>query len=224
LQGQANPACLSPAPCPWQTNQLTGWSELQTVPLRLDFAAGQAGSTSNTFTISIDHSANGTAGLDALTNFVASSNVTITGGIPSGITFSTSNGGDTWNYTFEATVSDNNEAFVTFNTRLRAGAHAFTGASLQAKGAGTLQFVKPAAAPGTPDLTLNKTALTAVSPGQTMTYSLSYRNVATGTNSATGVQLTDLLPSAVTYVPGSCTGGCTFDSFSNSLSWSLGTI
>src|SRR4029077_20067859 len=64
LQGQNNPPCASPSPCPWQTTNLTGWAELQTAPLRLDFDTGQSGN-SNTFTISIDHAANGTAGLES---------------------------------------------------------------------------------------------------------------------------------------------------------------
>ena len=52
-----------------------------------------------------------------------------------------------------------------------------------------------------------------------MTYTLSYRNAATGAaNNATGVQMTDVLPAQVSYVPGSCTG-CTYDSVSKSLSW-----
>src|SRR5207249_3010 len=158
-------ACVSPAPCPWQTNQLMGWAELQTAPLRLFFAALQLGNDPQTFTISIDHAAGATAGLESLTNFATSSNVSITGGIPGGIAFSTSSGGDVWNYTFEASISDNNAGFVTFNTKLRAGAHNFSGASLQVKGAGTLQFIKPAAAPGSPDLTLTKSAISAVAPG-----------------------------------------------------------
>ncbi len=224
LQGQSNPACTTPSPCPWQGNQLTGWAELQTAPLRLDLPSGQQNDNPGTFTISIDHAANGTAGLESLTNFAASSNVTVIGGIPGGIVFSTSNGGDTWNYTFTVDMTDNNEGFVTFNTRPRAGAHAFGGASLQVKGASTLQFIKPAAAPGTPDLTLTKSALSSVSPGQTFTYTLQYQNVATGSNSATGVQLTDTLPSNATYVANSCTGSCTYDSVSKTLTWNLGTI
>ncbi|MDP9318162.1 MAG: S8 family serine peptidase, partial [Actinomycetota bacterium] len=223
LQGQSSPACSSPLPCPWQSNQLTGWAELQTAPLRLFFAAGQAGSTSNTFTISIDHAAGSTAGLESLTNFATSSNVSIAGGIPGGITFSTASGGDTWEYTFTASISDNNAGFVSFNTKLRAGAHNFSGASLQVKGAGTLQFIKPAAAPGAPDLSLTKTAITAVSPGQVISYTLSYRNLASGSNSATGVQLTDTLPSNISYV-GGCSSSCTYDSVSGTLTWNLGTI
>jgi hypothetical protein len=225
LLGQSNPACGPPAPlpgCPWQTNQLTGWAELQTAPLRLYFAAGQLGNDPQTFTISIDHAAGATAGLESLANFATSGNVTITGGIPGGITFT--NGGDNWDYTFTASISDNNEGFVSFNTKLRAGAHAFNGASLQVKGAGTLQFVKPNAAPGTPDLTVTKSGLSAVSPGQTFTYTLQYQNVATGSNSATGVQLTDTLPANATYVTGSCSGSCIYDSVSKTLTWNLGTI
>src|SRR5204863_169658 len=82
-------------------------------------------------------------------------------------------------------------------------------------GASTLSFIKPAAAPGAPDLTLTKAALTSVSPSQTMTYTLTDRNIATGSNNATGVQLIDTLPANVSYVSSSCTGGCTFDSLTN---------
>ena len=45
LQGQNNPACVSPSPCPWQTTNMTGWAELQTVPLRLYFNPGQNGAS-----------------------------------------------------------------------------------------------------------------------------------------------------------------------------------
>jgi uncharacterized repeat protein (TIGR01451 family) len=222
LQGQNNPACVSPSPCPWQTTNLQGWAELQTAPLRLAFDPNQSGS-SNTFTISIDHANSNSAGLESLKNFTVSPNVTITGGIAGGIAFSTSSGGDIWNYTFTATISDNASGFVAFDTRLRAGAHAFTGASLQVKGAGTLSFVKPAAAPGSPDLSLTKTAIAAVSPGQVISYALSYQNLASGSNSATGVQLTDTLPANITYL-GGCSGSCTYDSVSGTLTWNFVSI
>jgi uncharacterized repeat protein (TIGR01451 family) len=232
LQGQNNPPCVSPSPCPWQTTNLSGWAELQTVPLRLFFSPNQSGN-SRTFTIDIDHANGRTQGLDGLVNWSKSANVTgitIASGLPTGVTFSSltnGSGATTWSYTFTVSVSDNNEGFIQFNTQLLAGAHDFTGAALQVKGAGTVGFVKPLAAPGSPNLLLTKTALTAVSPGQTLTYTLSYRNQASGsgsTNSATGTQLTDVLPSEVTYVNGSCTPTCTYDSLSRTLSWSLGTI
>src|SRR5207244_966874 len=134
LQGQSNPACsIANTHCapPWQDDQLTGWTELQTIPMRLFFAAGQGSSTSNTFTITVDHAAGATAGLGGLTDFATSSNLSITGGIPGGITFSTSSGGNLWNYTFTASISNNNEGYLLFNTQLRAGAHNFSGSSLQ---------------------------------------------------------------------------------------------
>ena len=152
------------------------------------------------------------------------SNVTM-----SAITFSSSTNGagaTTWTYSFTVDMTDNNAGEILFSTRLLAGAHNFTGASLQIKGAGTLSFIKPTAAPGAPNLVLTKTALTAVAPGQTMTYTLSYQNTASGsgaTNQATGVQITDVLPAEVTYVPNSCTG-CTYDALSRTLSWELGAI
>ena len=78
LQGQSNPACsIANTHCapPWQDDQLTGWTELQTIPMRLFFAAGQGSSTSNTFTITVDHAAGATAGLGGLTDFATSSNL-----------------------------------------------------------------------------------------------------------------------------------------------------
>ncbi|MEY2524905.1 MAG: thermitase, partial [Ilumatobacteraceae bacterium] len=114
LQGQSNPGCSSGGLCPWQTTGLTGWSELQTVPLRMFFVAGQLGASARTFTVSIDHSAGSSAGLAGLTNFAKSSNVTVTGGLPGGITFTTTQGGDVWNYTFTAVTSDSNPGFVSF--------------------------------------------------------------------------------------------------------------
>ena len=141
---------------------MTGWAELQVVPLRLYFAGGNTTTDSNTFTINVDHSNGKTQGLDGLKNWSSSPNVTLSGGLPTttstgGVTFSTSNGGALWNYTFTVSKTDNNEGWIEFTTQLLAGAHLFPGNSLQVKGAGTVGFVKPAAAPGSPDLVLTKT-------------------------------------------------------------------
>jgi len=222
IQGQNNPVCVSPSPCPWQTTNMSGWGELQTAPIRLFLPSGQQNANATSFSLDIDRSAGGSQGLESLQFVSKTPNVTM-----SAIVFSASTNGSgatTWTYTFTVSMTDNNAGEIDFTTRLLAGAHAFTGNSLQIKGAGTLSFVKPAAAPGTPDLTLTKSALTAVAPGQTMTYTLSYRNVASGAaNNATGVQITDVLPSQLTYVANSCTG-CVYDSLSRSLSWDLSTI
>ena len=222
LQGQNNPPCASGGTCPWQTANLQGWAELQTVPLRLFLGPNQQNHNPGSFTIDLDRSDSGSAGLEGLTNFAPSSNATM-----SAVTFSKNtigSGAETYSYTFTVNMTNNLAGEIRFDTRLMAGAHNFSGKSLQVKGAGTLGFNKPGPAPGTPDLTLTKTALTAVSPGQQLTYTLSYRNAATGSaNGATRVQMTDVLPAQVTYVNGSCSG-CVYDTLAKTLSWDLGSI
>ena len=211
---------LAPTLCPWQTTNVTGWAELQSAPVRLWLGPNQGADVTTSFTIDVDHASGTGPGLDGLTFVSKSANVTL-----GPITKVVKGGGDTWSYTFTVKLTDNAEGEVRFTTRLLAGAHNFTGSSLQMKGAGTLGFTKPAAAPGAPDLQLTKTALTSVAPGQTMTYSLAYRNAATGgANAATGTQLTDTLPASLAYVQGSCTGGCTFDPVSRTLTWEPGSI
>ena len=218
LQTQNKVPCVSPSPCPWQTTLAQGWAELDTPPVRLFLPAGQLGDSPTEFTLSVDRAGN-VPGLEGLTFVSKSSNVTM-----SPITFSSSStGGETFNYTFTVDMTNDSEGEVRFTTRLLAGSHAFTGASLQIKGAGTIGFNKPAAAPGTPDLQLTKTGLTTAAPGQTLTYTLAYQNLVSGGDAATGVQITDVLPAEVSYVAGSCTG-CTYDSTSHSLSWILGSV
>ncbi len=70
-----------------------------------------------------------------------------------------------------------------------------------------------------PVLAVDKAASVAnVTPGQQVSYTLSYRN--TGTDAATGVVLTDSLPPELTFVSASSGG-----SFSGgTVSWSLGTV
>ncbi|HJQ48979.1 MAG TPA: S8 family serine peptidase, partial [Gaiellaceae bacterium] len=228
LQTQNNPACSSGGICPWQTTNPTGWGELQTVPLRLLFAAGQSG-LSNSFSISVDHSDGRTQGLDGLTNWSTScslSGITISGGVPTnGVTFASSTNGSgatTWTYTFTVTDNSSTACEIDFFTQLLAGSHQFTGTSLQIKGAGTIGFTKPTAAGGTADLSITKTALTAVSPGQVLTYNVAYSNG--GTSTASGTQVTDVLPAGVTLVPASCSGTCSYDPLSREISWPIGTL
>jgi hypothetical protein len=191
LQTQNNPPCSSGGICPWQTTNPTGWSELQTVPVRLFFAANQSGANATKFDISIDHADGKTQGLDGFINWSKSANVsgiTISGGVPtSGVTFSSSTNGSgatTWTYTFTVSLNDNSPGEIDFTSQLLAGSHQFTGSSLQIKGAGTIGFTQPGAATGTANLAITKTALTTVSPGQTLTYNLAYSNA--GPNAATG--------------------------------------
>ncbi|WP_162262002.1 S8 family serine peptidase, partial [Terrabacter sp. Soil810] len=233
LQAQDNPFCISGSGCtsPWQTTSLNstspGWSELATVPMRVFFPAGQQSAATTTFQIAVDHSKSGSQGLDILEGLQdaanRSPNVTLTNVVFSRTTNGA--GAETLNYAFDVKLTDNNSGFIAFTTALMAGAHNFTGNSLSVQltpGGGTIGFTKPQAAPGAPDLRLVKTALATAAPGQTVTYSLAYRNA--GLDAATKVQMTDVLPAGVSYVANSCSSPCKYDALSNTLSWKLGTI
>ena len=71
---------------------------------------------------------------------------------------------------------------------------------------GNVQVAKPAAVAGSPDLKVTKTATASVIPGGTVSYTINYQNLS-NTFSATGAQITDLMPPDVSYNTGSCTGG-----------------
>jgi uncharacterized repeat protein (TIGR01451 family) len=212
-------AC-SPTPC-------TGWRELDPIPTRVLLTGGPA--TAKTISVTFDHtkksgnsifkgfqdlSLGGVLGTD----FTVSPNVTIT----SGPTLTAPAGQDVWSYTFTIDLTNSNDGWVQFVTTMSAGAHYFGGSSLALGGSpslGQLQIHVPAAKPGNPDLTLTKTGLTAVAPGQTFTYNLAYTHA--GGSTATGVQLSDVLPSTVSYVANSCSG-CTV--LGNTITWNLGSL
>ena len=58
-------------------------------------------------------------------------------------------------------------------------------------------------------------------PGETVEYTLNYNN--TGSTTLTGVSIVDILPPELTYVPNSCTGGCSEVS-TGVLEWNIGTL
>ncbi|HEX2949156.1 MAG TPA: PQQ-binding-like beta-propeller repeat protein, partial [Armatimonadota bacterium] len=75
----------------------------------------------------------------------------------------------------------------------------------------------------TPALTLQKSCTPInAEAGDTLTYTLSYQN--TGLAPATQLLLTDVLPSDVTYVSGSATGGGSYNADLHTLTWSLGSL
>jgi len=77
--------------------------------------------------------------------------------------------------------------------------------------------------PPAPALLLNKSVSpTLAQHGDVVTYAINYRNV--GTAKATSVTLTDTLPAHITYVTGSVTGGGVYDTTTNTITWSLGTL
>ena len=115
---------------------------------------------------------------------------------------------------------------VNFFARMAAGAHRNTGSSLALSGTpnsmGNVQIQKPSAGAGTPDLAVTKTGPSNTSPGQVITYTLNYQNKSTATNTATGVQLSDMLPTGLTYVTNSCSGTCSVTG--NTITWDLGSL
>ncbi len=89
-------------------------------------------------------------------------------------------------------------------------------------GAGNVQISKSTAQPGVVDLSLTKTGPADTTPGQVITYTLNYSNLA-GASTATGVQITDTLPTpSVDYVPGSCSGSCTV--VGDTITWTIGSL
>jgi len=57
-----------------------------------------------------------------------------------------------------------------------------------------------------------------VRPGETITYNLHFQN--TGCGDARQAELLDAIPAGTTYVPGSATGGLTYDAANNRMQWS----
>ncbi|PWU20264.1 MAG: hypothetical protein C5B50_04455, partial [Verrucomicrobia bacterium] len=205
----------------WQSVNLMGWKELDFAPCRTLFTGGPA--TNQTIVVTFDHTqtagGNVTPGIENLYYFTNSSNVTIT----SGPTLSAPLGVDQWSYTFTVTLtSATNAGFVQFYARLAAGCHNFSGSSLHLGGTpalSTLQIAKPGPAPGSPDLGITKMGPATANPGEVITYVLSYTNQATA-GGATGVQLSDTLPSALTFV--SCSAGCSV--VGPTIIWDLGSV
>src|SRR5207248_52460 len=87
----------------------------------------------------------------------------------------------------------------------------------------TLQIHKPGPAPGSPDLAIVKTGVTSALPGQIITYTLRFTNLPTAISIATGVQVSDILPGAVTFVAGSATG-YTNIVVGNTITWDIGDM
>jgi uncharacterized repeat protein (TIGR01451 family) len=200
----------------WIGGNLTGWEELDYVPVRVLLEGGPE--SNRVIVVEFDHTSGGgtTPGIQSLTSFSNSPNVVIV----SGPTL-TDIAGDEWAYTFTIHLTDSNDGFVEFRARLAAGAHNFGGSSLQLKGTpslGTLQIAKPAVSPGNPDLSVTKSGPSLANPSQTITYIINYAN---NSNSiATGAQITDVLPGLVTF--SNCTDGCML--VGNTLIWDLGEL
>src|SRR5438094_180869 len=203
----------------WVNGPLHGWQELDVIPVRTLSTGGPA--TNQIITVNFDHTKSLTIpGIEDLTGFSNSANVIITSppilSAPSGV--------DIWNYTFTITVTDAQNATVQFNARLAAGAHGFPGSSLNLSlpGPGQLQINKPGAVLGSPDMALTKTGPSEAKTNQIITYVINYTNKLIAADAALGVQVSDVLPPQVSYVPGSGSKG--IHVVGNRISWDLGKL
>ncbi|MEO5803542.1 MAG: Ig-like domain-containing protein [Verrucomicrobiota bacterium] len=209
LQGQNSNGSGVPTGV-WSSGNLQNWKELEYIPCRVTLNGGP---TSNkTVTVDFPHSAGGTPGIENLTSFVPSSNVVITAGP------TLTQAGENWTYTLKVNITNNQLGTVQFFARMRAGAHNFGGSSLMISSP-PLQIHKPDPGPGIPNLVAKKIGPATAAPGDVITYTIYYTNKVTAANAATGVQLTDVLPSSVTYLPGSATAGGV--AFGDNIVWDL---
>ncbi|MGI8733701.1 MAG: YDG domain-containing protein, partial [Pyrinomonadaceae bacterium] len=206
----------------WIAGNLQNWQEQSLIPLRVHMTGGPI--ANQPITVQFDHTKTQggsiTPGIQNLTNFATSAGVTMTTPV-----LSAPAGQDSWSYTFSVTLSGST-GDVNFNGIMAVGANNFSGSSLALSGTpalGTLQISKPAPI-GTADLSITKTGPSTANPSQTVTYTLSYLNKVTSPNIAGNTQITDTVPVGLSYVPSSCTGGCSFDSLSKTLTWNLGAL
>src|SRR5262245_38721391 len=202
----------------WVNGPLLGWQELDMVPVRSLHTGGPA--TNQVIVINFDHTKGAARGIEDLTGFSNSPNVIITSppilSAPAGV--------DIWTYTFTIAVTDGQDGTVQFFARLAAGSHLFNGSSLNLSlpGPGQLQINKPNAAPGNPDLVVTKSGPSQAKTNQIITYVINYTNKITSPDTARGVQVIDVLPSQVTYVPGSANNKGKL--VGNTLTWDLGNL
>jgi len=212
LQGQSRGSTT------WLSGNLQNWRELDYIPCRVYITGGPV--NNRLIRITFPHLTGTTPGFQDLINFRTSSNAVIT----VAPVLSAPMGAD-WSYTFTVTVLDANPAAVYFESRLAAGAHLNPGSSLALSGfpssMGNLQIHKPSAGPGAPDLVIVKSGPVTAQPGQIITYSMFYTNIATATP-AVGVQISDILPPEVTVIPSSL--GTNAHVVGNSIFWDLGNV
>jgi uncharacterized repeat protein (TIGR01451 family) len=205
----------------WITGNLANWQEQSPIPMRVHLTSGP--DTNVIVRVDFDHTkTSGTViipGIENLTNFTWSPNVTMV----SPPALSAPAGADTWSYSFTVSFTGST-ADVNFTGMMAIGANNNTGSSLALGGSpslGQLQVSKPQPQ-GTADLSIVKTGPGTANPSQTIAYTLAYQNKST--TPASNAQITDTLPAGLSYVSGSCSGGCSFDAPSNTLTWNLGGL
>ena len=194
----------------WISGHISGWAELDPIPARVTVAGGPA--SNQTVTVNFPHD-----GIQNLYSFTPSANVVIT----SGPTLSAPTSGN-WSYSFKVKLTDNQPGSIEFRMRLGAGAHRFTGSTLQVDGTPGLSklfIFKPSPKAGAPDLAIVKNGPATANPGSIIAYSLNYSNRVSA-STATGVQIVDTLPDSVSFVDSS-NGG---QALGNQIIWDLADV
>src|ERR1043166_7314936 len=203
----------------WTGGNLSNWKELDYIPCRFRITSGPV--NNQAVTLGFPGITAGTPGFAGLFNFSATPNVQFV----SPPTLSAPASGN-WSYTFTINVTDGNPASINFFARLAAGAHLNVGSSLKISpnpsSAGELQIHKPGPGPGVPDLAIVKTGPASIAQGGTITYNFAYTNKATGTNTAVGVQVTDILPAYVVVDPGTLPTNAAL--VGNTVEWDLSNV
>ncbi len=213
LQGQSQGSDV------WQDGTLDGYKELDRILCRVDFQDGPA--LGQVILLQFDHSDGVIPGIQDLIDFSTSDNVVIT----SAPTLEALPGEDVWAYRFTVDVIDGEHGYVKFHARLAAGSHLIDDESLKITGSeslGAVEIQRPAEAPGKPDLMVIKSGPATAARGEIITYTLDYGNKDEAENDGDGVQLSDILPGEVTYVPGTATDGGVL--VGNTLTWDLGDL
>ena len=99
----------------WTSGNLMGWRELDYIPVRVLITGGPT--ANQAIRVDFEHMNGSKPGLQNLTGFFASTNVTIT----SGPTLSAPVNSGTWSYSFTVSLTNNTQGFVEFRARLLAG-------------------------------------------------------------------------------------------------------
>lgn len=216
---------------PWTSVNLMNWRDLDYVPVRAKLHGGPA---TNQYVSVIFPHFDGAPGFESVTFISNSPNVVVV----SAPTLTSPPEPADWTYSLRVDITDDEDAYIYFYARLAFGAHLNPGSSLHLRGEPSLsplQIHKPEGVAGSSDLGISKEAPAIAQPGEVITYTIRYTNrlgiisaedgIAGGTVSdgtATQTRITDLLPSLVTYVPGSATAGGTLSG--NVLTWDLGDL
>jgi uncharacterized repeat protein (TIGR01451 family) len=250
----ANP-CSGSGTGTWFGGPLLNWQELQAIPGRVLFTANNKNDENQNVTVDVNFDHSKTTGTITRPGLIDLTNWSLVGGL-TWVTqpFLKTSTGDVWTYEFTVTTPNTTgSSSVTFTTEMAAGAHAFTGSSLGfsgSSGLGNVQIQKPQLAPNAPtvDVGVTKTAncpaggnaatggsttgpvattTCTANPGQTVTYTVNYSNAVSAQAPATGVALTDTLPSGVTPTAAfvtTCgiTPGCSI--VGSTITWPVGSL